>query len=86
MALVVTGQQSEQIQRYTKKQCLKQARRMMAKHESEEFHSNKICFDRFIAMMNSKTETDMMIDHMPAPSISIINASESQDGTIKIDE
>jgi len=91
MAVVVTGQQSEQTQiRYTKKQCIKQARRMVAEYDSEEFNDNKISFDEFKAMMNSRTEEDMIIDHMTAPSISVNGGSGqhkipafNEDGSMK---
>ena len=71
MAVVVIGQKSESNQRCTKKQCLKQARRMVAEYDSEQFQDNKISFDEFKTMMNQRTEDDMIIDHMQAPSISV---------------
>jgi Ca2+-binding EF-hand superfamily protein len=70
IALIVTGQQKAQIV-YTKKQCLKQARRMVNEYDSDEFNDDKISFNEFKAMMNSRTEDDMYIAHMKAPSISV---------------
>jgi len=68
IAVVVTGQQLEATQVvYTKKQCIKQARRMVAEYDSEQFNDNKISFDEFQAMMNIRTEHDMMLDHIQAP-------------------
>jgi len=71
ISLVVTGQQSESTVVYTKNQCLKQARRMVATYDSQQFNDSKISFDEFKSMMNSRTEDDMMIHHMQAPSMSI---------------
>merc|ERR1712130_927067 len=72
IAVVVTGNESnKQHIIYNKQQCLKQARRMVAQYDSEEFNDNKISYDEFKEMMKGKTENDMMIDHMQAPSISV---------------
>eukprot|EP01084_Bolivina_argentea_P062110 113568_1 len=62
IAVVVTGQQSNVS--YTKRQCIKQARRMFS-------DTSKISFSEYKHMMQHRTEDDMMIDHMPAPSISM---------------
>lgn len=91
IAVVVTGQQLEATQVvYTKKQCIKQARRMVAEYDSEQFNDNKISFDEFQAMMNMRTEHDMMLDHIQAPSISIQGGSGqhkipafNEDGTVR---
>lgn len=72
MAVVVTGKQSQKNQQvYTKQQCLKQARRMIQNYDSQQFNDNKISFEEFKIMMSTRTENDMMIDHMQAPSISL---------------
>jgi len=75
ITIVVTGQQSSESSKnvvYSKQQCLKQARRMVAEYDSEQFNDNKISFDEFKAMMNQRTENDMMIAHMQAPSESTL--------------
>eukprot|EP01084_Bolivina_argentea_P091249 164278_1 len=69
IAVVATGEQENCTVIYTKKQCLKQAKRMISKHN---LNGNKISFDQFVKMMKTKTEKDMMFDHMEQPSISFV--------------
>lgn len=75
IAIVVTGQ-LENHTVYTKHQCLKQARRMVSEYDSDQFNDNKISFDEFKNMMTSRTEHDMIIDHMQAPSLSFKDRAE----------
>jgi len=64
IAVVATkGQQNKSIISYTKRQCLKQANRLMKQQ-------NKVSFEQFKDLMMNKTEKDLMIDHMVQPSIS----------------
>ena len=82
ITIVVTGQQSSESSKnvvYSKQQCLKQARRMVAEYDSEEFNDNKISFDEFKVMMNQRTENDMMIAHMQAPSEDTLILTNDQD-------
>ncbi len=69
IAVVATkGQQNESVISYTRRQCLKQAKIMIA---NQNLNENKISFEEFQQMMMNKTEKDLMIDHMRQPSVSI---------------
>merc|ERR1711997_1361230 len=68
IAVVSTGGTQDSV--YTKKQCLKQARRIMAQCDCHT-QNGRISFEQFKVMMRSRTEREMMLDHMPAPSITV---------------
>merc|ERR1719445_2976535 len=74
IAVVSTGGRQDTI--YTKKQCLKQARRIMAQCDCRT-EDGRISFEQFKLMMHSRTEREMMLDHMTAPSISVNNGTTS---------
>jgi len=75
IAVVTTGGVQDSV--YSKRQCLKQARKIMAQCDCVLTDDGRISFEQFQLMMTHRTETDMMIDHMTAPSISMANASVS---------
>ena len=54
---------------YTKRECLKQARKLMEPFvDMDTFDGGRMSFDQFKAMNSGKTERDMMIKFMVKPS------------------
>jgi len=66
LALVSTGKQQQVV--YTKKQCIKQARKHMTDCDPE-YADGMISFERFRKIMASRTDQHMLIDDMSIPSI-----------------
>jgi len=75
IAVVSTGGHQQAV--YTKRQCIKQARKIMTQSDCN-FADGRISFEQFKMMMTSRTERDMLIDHMTAPSISMDPRTMSQ--------
>eukprot|EP01083_Nonionella_stella_P074115 200885_1 len=71
-AVVATAQDQKNLTQitYTKRQCLKQAKRRMQSNGLVDY--NKISFVQFKQMMLGKTEKDMMIQWMDYPSASVV--------------
>eukprot|EP01084_Bolivina_argentea_P015695 29426_1 len=78
IAVITTGSHESTTVVYTKEQCMKKARRMVEHHDSSEFSDGKISFDEFLVMMMKRDTKDMMIEHMSAPSISVIDLIKNQ--------
>mmetsp|Transcript_26095 Transcript_26095/g.42640 ORF Transcript_26095/g.42640 Transcript_26095/m.42640 type:complete len:342 (-) Transcript_26095:711-1736(-) len=77
ITMVATGQSEKNQVSYTKQQCLKLAKRMVAQYDSSEFNDDKISFEEFHKMMTSRTENDMIIEHMAAPSMDLAGVAAS---------
>jgi len=71
IAVVATGVQEKCTIRYNKKQCLKQAKKLIAHHNgADNLDDSRITYKQFELIMKDKTERDMMIQHMGLPSVS----------------
>merc|ERR1712173_456153 len=71
IAVVATGVQAKCTIRYNMKQCLKQAKKLIAhQNGGDNLDDSRITYKQFELIMKDKTERDLMIENMGLPSMS----------------